>query len=453
MSYDLISCKSQSEFKVYIDNVEATDVILNSITVHHQVDTDSYGNFTLARKHDKLDYTLSNLNRPILNNQEVRIEFDGVILFQGDIEKIDADSSSETVKITAKDYVSDLEEEKRYRYVNIVNLPIPSITERLHPYHVLLNNISIYNPVIATDEELRLTEDYDYWYNTKGLSDYDALVKVRRTPPVYKGIRVNLGTEEKENIIRQYLDTYFTGNEFVTKTFDQNWTYFFRVCVTNAITGATTIGAYIGTSLISVGSDVLYFPPDSAAAIWHRQRIYDNTKTELGYYTVGTSPFKEISCANGRFISAYKYEDREDGMYSVKGESYDNVNYAKKIAQIEYKKLLSIDETTILPQTSATLELTLDGYLYYPIRLLTKVNIVNTAQADIYNNSNGFPLSIKTIDINASTMKVSIQADNKKSDFELQQLDEEYPLEPAKIEESSYLMFRKYDLAKEEYIN
>lgn len=156
-----------------------------------------------------------------------------------------------------------------------------------------------------------------------------------------------------------------------------------------------------------------------------KQDIFNIINDQLGY-TYGVAPFKKVSAHSGEFYPKSRWEDRADGLYSVTDAGFNLTPYAQQVAQLEYQKLLNINGQ-ILPDTSCQLSLTFDGYLYHGVSLLSRVNIDNTTQADIFHNNNGFPVSIKAISIDTSSMKVTITADNSKSAKELQAIDGLYP--------------------------
>jgi len=144
------------------------------------------------------------------------------------------------------------------------------------------------------------------------------------------------------------------------------------------------------------------------------------------YYKIGEAPFKEISVRNGVKISKPKLVDDQDGLYSIKDEEYDFREYVKKVADLEYEKLKNINGN-ILPDTSCTFNLTIDSYLYYAISLLTQINVDNTSQSNIYKDTNGFPVSTKSITITSSDRRVAINADNIKSTKELEIINDQFP--------------------------
>ena len=57
------------------------------------------------------------------------------------------------------------------------------------------------------------------------------------------------------------------------------------------------------------------------------------------------------------------------------------------------------------------------------MKLLKRINIVNTTTSNIYKNTNGFPLGIKRISINSNNMQITIDADNLKSTPELEEIE------------------------------
>mgnify|MGYP001599388829 FL=1 len=95
------------------------------------------------------------------------------------------------------------------------------------------------------------------------------------------------------------------------------------------------------------------------------------------------------------------------------------------------------------------MNLTLDAYYYYGIKLLTRVNIDNTTEAGIFNNNNGFPVSIKRITLSSDNMQCTLDADNQKSSIELEAIDGLYPDENDDLYNDraySHQVFSKYDL-------
>ena len=153
--------------------------------------------------------------------------------------------------------------------------------------------------------------------------------------------------------------------------------------------------------------------------------IYEEIEKQLGF-TVGDSPFQDISVRNGIFVTKPKLVDEPDSLLSIKEAGNNFVEFSKEVARLEFENLKNINGN-ILPDTSCTFNLTIDAYHYYDISLLTKINIDNTTDVNIYNNINGFPVSAKSITITSADRRVTINADNIKSVKELEEIDGKFP--------------------------
>lgn len=390
-----------TDFVVKINGVQlsAFDVDLSTIVITHTIGEESTATFRLNRKHDQLDVDLESNSRQITNQNAVIVTIQGRTEFSGNISNISAEynESEEFVNITAT------ATEKTASY-NTVNLSLPSLNSRLGLYDVMIQNPVIYNPVVDPNAE---------------------------DPIRFKGIRASFGEKRVQSYSRYtFFDSFgSTATAIQNGTFvpRQNWTYFWGPTVRKF--GDVELGDtvaftffYIGTSLSPVSEDLWVL----TNAKHRRQRQYEDIVTELGNYEVGTAPFKEISTRNGVFIPKFHWVDESNGLYSIKDAGYDFTEYAKEVADLELQKLQNINGD-ILPETSCTIGLTIDGYYYHGLKLLTRLNIDNTTQSGIYKNNNGFPVSIKGITIDASTMKTSLQCDNLKSNAELEALDGLYP--------------------------
>ena len=101
---DAITIGTLDDFLVKLDGVTLVDVDYNSLNITLSLNnTPSNARFTLSRRHDNLDKTLSNVTSQITNENKVEI-FDGTRkLFTGYISIIDADSTTDTIHITAED--------------------------------------------------------------------------------------------------------------------------------------------------------------------------------------------------------------------------------------------------------------------------------------------------------------------------------------------------------------
>jgi len=439
---------ARTDFAVYINGSLMSDVQLSSINIRHAVDTDSEASFILARKHDQLDYTIEGTSSQITNQNSVKIYIKGHLEFDGKVGKLECNSEDENVTVTA------FAEEKTTNTAT-KTLPMSSLNQKLHPYQVLLHSPSIYNPYIDPNDE---------------------------NPEYYKGIKIDLGIKTEQRVLRYRTNVdYPAGNSFgfgynseglysaypnlkdyigrntgfgtsigktaieiTNGTFKprQNWTYFWgAIDANNYIEDREIQAMYVGTSLAVFSMDTW----DLLQVRYRYQRILDDVETELGEYTVGEAPFKDIAVKNDVFIPKYRWEDKNNGLYSIKDEGYDYREYAQKIADIEYEKMKHTDGN-LFPITTADIELMLDGYYYYNPTLLSRINITNTTTAGIYQNNNGFPTSIKAIEISAKTMKVRLVTDNSLATSELEALDDLYPDEDDYITEAEEIrILYKYD--------
>lgn len=465
-----------------VDILAANDIDIQSGKIIHTIGQNSQASFTLARKHDDLDRTHLGVASQITNQNAIQIYIDGHLEFDGYVMTINAESESETVAITAQ---MTQPQDNRHS----IELPLPSVNEKLHLYHCLVNSVSIDNPkedtraviignnnrywtgsawtyfiedamLFATDVDAQnyINAYVDLSVNQTFVSKEPSVTSREKNPQYYKGIKVNLGKEITQQVDRYTtLETIYSGKgitatkiengTFVTKP---NYSYFWSVLAKNAVTGQTNVDyRYIGTSLASTTTDLWVLN----GVVPRYQRIKENLETELGYYYLGSAPFKEISPKNSRLITSEKWIDAADGLYNVLEESYNYESYAKIVAGLEYDKLKNINGD-ILPITAANLAVTLDAYYFYNIKLLTRINVTNTTISDIYKNLNGFPVSVKSINIDLSNMKVSLATDNKLSQIEIDALDAQMPLEEDYIvPEQSSLIYRKFDLKTWKFVS
>jgi hypothetical protein len=467
---------ARTDFHVKIDTVELTDndLKLDSIKITHTADNKSTTSFILTRKHDNLDNPVE-----ITNNNVVTIYLGTKLEFTGKIQHLSCNSESETVEVSAES--DNINED-----YNIVTkeLPLTTINTQLHLYDVLINDVSIDNPYI-NGNLIIVGKNEKYWTGTAWTSDltsaltftvyataeayitanegndafYSKEPVVRNyedNPKYYKGIRVDLGDQEIEHAIRYDLIVADKAKlEDGSFKFVPNYTYFWIVDVQRfdiagliGISGNVFYNKYIGTSLAPLSAD-LY---NIVGAQYKQQLILDNEIIDLGYYTIGAAPFKDVSLKNGKYIAFPKWTDKENGLYLELGTSYDYEQYCKDAAAVEYERIKNINGD-LLPKTTAFLDLTIDGYLYYALKLLTRINVTNTTTSNIYKNDNGFPLSIKQITIDSGSMKVSLSCDNLRSEYEEELLDQTYPEEPAEDPGFSSLYYWKFDLPNEEDID
>lgn len=385
----------QSDFHVLVNGVELADIDLSSIEIYHAIGEKSTARFNLCRQHDALNTTVEGTPSEITQQNAVQIFIQDKLEFNGKVSRIKTDSENETVEVTA----AGTEKENEQR---TINMPLASLNEKLHPYHCLVDNEDIYNPYIDPTET---------------------------NPEFYFGVQVDLGKAVSQNIAQyiSFQNVEWLADEVISGNFQpkQNWTYFWYAKAKNYLTGIEqgTL-SYVGTSPASLTSDIWEI---KGMSYWY-QRQFDDSETELGIYQLGSAPYKEVSTRNGKKIAKSKWVDQTDGLYREKDEGYDYTQYARDIAALELQKLKNINGA-ILPRTSCDIELMIDGYYFYGLKLLTRINIDNTTIAGIYKNNNGFPVAVKTIQISSSSMRVSLKCDNEKSDVELAEIDALYPNE------------------------
>lgn len=99
-----ISIGTLEDFVVKLDGITLTDVDYNTLLITLSLNTNpSTATFTLARRHDDLDYKLDGTLSIITAENKIEV-FDGTRkLFTGYISEINADSQNDTVHVTASD--------------------------------------------------------------------------------------------------------------------------------------------------------------------------------------------------------------------------------------------------------------------------------------------------------------------------------------------------------------
>lgn len=413
------------DFKINgVSIIGLNDLDLQSVTITHNIEEEkSTATFKLHRRFDDLNKTFGGVSSVITNKNTVQIYIKGIKEFEGKISNINVQSESEEVRLTA---VGNRPSDKR----NSITVPFSSLNADLHLYDCLLSNITIDNPYIDP------TIDYE---------------KENLIPDYYLGIKIDRGIKREQRVSR-WLNMNNVLDEINNGTFQptQNWSYFWYVkwkaLDVNSFGNprwVTGTQHYIGTSLSPLSSQII----ELNSAHYRDQRIYDDDVTTLSPYYIGEAPYMEASCRNGILVTKEKWEDRADGLYRVKDESYDFTNYVTKVASIEYQKLKNINGT-VLPIVNCDVHLSLDSYYFYDIKLLKRLNFSNTTLSNIYNKSNGFPVSVKLINITFNDMKVNLQCSNQWSSVELKEFDEELPDEENYIrDEIARLEDYKYDVA------
>jgi hypothetical protein len=433
----LIPLLARTALVVKIDNVtvQNQDVKLDSIRITWNDENPSTADFVLCRRHDKPDYTLNNTYIQITNKNAVTIEFDGNV-FTGKINNIKPVSDQEEIQVTCKGTM-------RVTQSNIVNLELPSVGQQMDFYHILSWSADISKPVLDYDE---LDSEGEYV-----------------NPSFYKGVKINLGTQSREvNVVPntwQLLYTEATApNAFANKKEDfnpiQNYEYFWRIDANPVYNPnlLNVIDVYVGKNEDADKQlDGDLWSPQYFRYL--AQRLRENSKEELGYYYVGSAPYEEISGSNGKYIANYLWEDREDGLYQVKHKHWDFTNWARSLANARFNQMK--DSNGVAPNSSSfclnktDIEITIHALRYYGIGLLTKINIVNTTQENIYKNVNGFPVRPKTITLDFGTMRASLNCDNLLTNKEKRTIEDNLGDEPVATEEVAIKKFQKYDINRQ----
>lgn len=226
-----------------------------------------------------------------------------------------------------------------------------------------------------------------------------------------------------------------------TFTLEDNPTYGFSSVRTVLVNGLERDFTFTGLNQVNIPSGT---------------NTNDTVKIAYGIrdFAVGTAPFRIISVRNGEFIPKETWVDKADGFYREKKDAFNFEEYVKEVVQLEYDKLTNINGSTF-PNTSCEFTTTIDGFLHYNIKLLTRINVDNTTSPNIFKNNNGFPVSVKTININSGSMNVTLTCDNQKSEKELQEIDGQFPDEDDdrfNTEGYSIKVHTKFDMASREEV-
>lgn len=383
------------------------------------------------------------------------------------------DASNVTVSYLLMDNSTVISE---FREDKINTLALPSIDTQRHPFDIIrINNVDVYNPDI--DENDANPEFYRGVIADLGVSRYrvvwqkigdftlktssasaDNFSQVTLGGPTRRYLDVTTGDWIEDNT-----PTYFGSSpsfgylkDWDTFRPQQGWTYFWTLKRGKVyprsgerITVQTISNKYLGTSPAPLSNTLTLVD----YMTFKMQRDAGERITDLGSYKIGSAPYKIVTPLNGKLIQDRYWEDREDGLYDViPSGSFDNTAYVRTIANLEYEKLKNINGE-ILPKTTVSFEITLDAFLHYNIKLLNRINITNTIQADIFNGNNGFPVAVKTIDIDFGSAKVTLNCDNQKSRKEMLVLDATQPDIPEVSKGSQFRIIQKYSIETLKYVS
>lgn len=443
------------------------DLDYNSLQITHRADDVSEASFTLARKFDNPDYTLGGVYSPISNQNDVVIVYKGKTLFTGKVTEIKGKSENDTIECVCTGY------QQWCGGLPQVTIPVSGLTTPRYLYDAVISDVQIKAEELIND----IAENPE----DGGLlpSTYSPVSSSKSATEQYNGVRVHLGyqrieyTYSKSGTIIWVNGAPFDSTDLTTE-YDpsEKWdeVFYYDIVVEISPDDAPSYKKtyeWVGGGLPEGNMvSAKYY----AQTTWTLKKQHYNSETgeyewhegnDLGYYTLGAAPYQDISPSNtGSFVSNSKYvvegdtelrKSYEEGLggmlngvknvslipnlYLVREPNYNYIAYAKKFATYQYAQLLhskakSTDSNEF--KTSATVSITLDALLYYNIQLLTKINISNTTASNIYNNDNGFPLSVKSISISGETCSATLELNNEKTDTEVEA--EETALEEAEPE-------------------
>lgn len=407
----------QEDWHVYINSIEITDVDLTSINVNIPMDEYSTCSFRIGRKCDSYF--------PI--NQSISVKIKTTEIFTGTVSGIKSTLTGEDLTISGR-------ASSRNTSVNPnqTDLHITSTTEARDIYHIVDFSVEYSSPTIDPTDTKEI--QYKGVKVHLGMAEYERIANVPISVSAY-----NLATGRARNIytyeVKLFDESNPTSNPLPeVKTIsskasdddiiDFGAEYFYFGSFTDIISGANYSNVYLGTSLSVTNGWTVKFTDLYRI----EQVVYPNVSIDLGYYTLGTAPYLDISTSySGMFIPRRKYEDKMDGIYTYFAPGYDYTEYVKKIAEREYRKLKNINgEIAVEDEFNATVSLTLDAYFYYALTLNSKINITNTTSSNLFVNQNGFPISIKTISLSSGSMLCTLSCDNNQSEAEQEAIDEEY---------------------------
>ncbi len=425
---------------------EILDISFDSLTITHQADAVSKAVFTLPRRFDAPDYMLDGTFSEISNQNVVTIKYKGIQLFTGKVTEINAISSTDTIQVSCTGY------QQFAAGVSKLTIPISGLNDKRYSYDAILSDVNI--------QQGALIQNIEQNPIAGGLLPVGYTVAKPSLAPadLYNGVKIWLGMQKREYTTKytgtvewdsngqvHLLNQYGSAQDAVydpSDYWDEVFYYDIQVEEINEDgTAYKKTYTWLGGGL---PQGTLKSAKFYAQTTWTLKKKHYNFSTgqyewiegiDLGWYYTGSSPYMEVTSDNGWYTNDSKYVAEGDqelitsysqtslpmvqglkhkslinSLYLVKEPQYNYIGYCKQVATIEYRKLL-INKQLNIPEksTTATVSLILDALLYYNIQLLTQINISNTTQADIYNENNGFPLSVKSININTSNCVATLE--------------------------------------------
>lgn len=468
-SYEKTTLRPITDFHIKLDGIELIDVDLESCKISYKLGTSpSEATMTLARRHDKLDYTLEGIYSQITNENKIEIYDVTKKIFTGYIAQINADSKNDTVSISAQDnryklsrvspikiYYGYFPPEERVKILDegytifennssalsyILSLAIGAgyisscESDILGEVKIKLEGketTNTYNNII--DEILKESITAD-WY----LDENEILRFVKRG----QGNIINLSLASLDSyrtiynvilsdvVLTRQSSTYITGarvthgKEFISKYFidEASWgkphwfpytnhTFF---CFQTVPGRFGTHEHYIGENVTNYGylSTVMIIIPSWIVQSKIPDIFKDIPNTILG--SGNTIKLLIYDNYGAQQTNSY-YEERnlDDGstwLYRITPTNYNFISYANDLANFEFSqnnKLL----------TTATVSLFLDAYLINNINFYSLINLDNTIEENIYKNNNEFPLNIESMELTLKDRIMTLNLTNYGGSF------------------------------------
>jgi hypothetical protein len=482
------------------------DIDLSSLRMQHNLNsTPSSVTFTLARRHDNLDYDLNGNYDEITNQNKIQIYDGSKLLFTGYITQIRAISSTDTVEVTAEDVRCKLKNVSfdifwggqyfqnitiwKY-YEGTINFPSPvniwcQISSRdalnyvfgkissyisghdnldfyfVPEYTALTGDAgSVIDSLITSSANMSWYTDANEYLRFQkveqgtiknlalsGLNSqrhtYDTILNDVTLNKIsdnnITSLVLKLGTESISNWrqIWWFEDRETKHDDWWVSPFDRyskelNWTWFtgWQLNMNDPEWGGWIPNPHKYDLVNGIWEGRYYFVGEGVAAFPNHMNSKGEFVDELfkgqyldSYYNGQSRPIYGttlIGSGSGRTktidLTSYgrkvcnKYYgvetiDEETGLYEIQEEQYNYISYAYDTAYFE----LSQNNKLL---TEANVTLLLDAFEYYNISFSDLINLTNTIQSGIYQNTNGFPLNISSYSIDFSNRTVSLNLTN-----------------------------------------
>jgi hypothetical protein len=467
--------KSLTSFLVKKNGIDLVDVSYDSLKITYNLNrTPSKVEFVLARRHDRLNYTLSGDFSQITNENKIQVYDDTRLLFTGYITTITAQGDQDIVSIVAEDVrykISKVTMELAYGakfdypdnltytgdgypispkgFISIstktaIELVFTEISSLISGYDrvdfsFIPEYTKEYNDCSNFIDTLTQISGNINWYvdeNEKIRFQKVALGTVKVLNLSGLSVKRNLYDIVNMNInLNKKSDQYYTAYELkFGKLNTKFWSRGSGAASTNQLQhfafqefhrwgGTASYTTYVGMR-DTVDS---YFYTDS----WFRgyfiyQWLNKDTYIDIPSQTIGTGAIKKTvnRASYGKKITNARYEEKsKDDLKKIwVGIAVDGTDEDVFLCsvreefydQIDYAKdaaAFELSQNNVLV-TDATVNILLDAIEYHNIVMKDLINIGNTIEAGIYSNSNGFPLNISSMTIDCSTRIVTLNLTN-----------------------------------------